>query len=74
MRHLETNSLLSKQEHGFRPKSSCLTQPLECIKELESAISEMQCVNIIHLDCKKAFSMVPHQRLLAKTEAVSFFL
>ena len=67
--HLEKNNLLSKHQHGFRSKRSCLTQLLEYFSEIHDILDNNDPVDAIYLDCKKAFDTVPHKRLLAKLEA-----
>ena len=69
MRHLENNKLLSKHQHGFRSKRSCLTQLLEYFSEIHNCLDESDPVDAIYLDCQKAFDTVPHKRLLAKLKA-----
>lgn len=68
--HLEFNNILSQHQHGFRAKRSCLTQLLEYLEELETAIDEQESVDIIYLDCRKAFDTVPHKRLITKLKAL----
>ena len=67
--HLETNNLLTTHQHGFRSKRSCLTQLPEYFKEVEDALVEHDPVDVIYLDCRKAFDTVPHARLKVKLEA-----
>ena len=61
--------MLSKHQHGFRSKRSCLTQLLEYFSEIHDILDNNDPVDAIYLDCKKAFDTVPHKRLLAKLEA-----
>ena len=68
MSHLEENQLLTRYQHGFRPKRSCSTQLMEVIDEWTSYIEEGDPVDAIYLDFKKAFDSVPHRRLLHKLE------
>ena len=69
MELLERYELLSKHQHGFRSKRSCLTQLLEYFQEIHDAIDAGDPVDAIYLDCKKAFDTVPHKRLLSKLRA-----
>ena len=69
MELLERYELLSKHQHGFRSKRSCLTQLLEYFQEIHDAIDADHPVDAIYLDCKKAFDTVPHKRLLSKLRA-----
>ena len=66
MNHLEINNFLSNHQHGFRSGMSCLTQLLEYFMDLENALDEGDGVDVIYLDCRKAFDTVPHKRLLVK--------
>ena len=67
--HLENNNLLTNLQHGFRSGRSCLTQLLEYLEELEDALEDGDCVDLVYLDCKKAFDTVPHRRLLKKLQS-----
>jgi hypothetical protein len=40
MSHLESNNLISQQEHGFLPGKSCSTNLLEFIEKVTSAVDE----------------------------------
>ena len=60
--HLEENDILSQEQHGFRSKRSCLTQLLEYFWELENEHDNRNKIDVIYLDCKKAFDSVPHER------------
>ena len=68
--HLETNNLLSKHQHGFRSRRSCLTQLLEYFSDIHNSLDSLSPVDAIYLDCQKAFDTVPHKRLLAKVKAM----
>ena len=71
MCHLESNELLSKDQHGFRSRRSCTSQLLEVIDEWSISFEEGKPVDVLYLDFKKAFDSVPHQRLLSKLETYS---
>ena len=60
---------LSKAQHGFLPKKSCITQLLSAMEEWTHNIENKYPVDVIYLDYKKAFDSVPHERLLAKLHA-----
>ena len=70
VKHLESNNLLSKHQHGFRKHKSCVTQLLECIEHWTEAIDNNKDVDIIYLDFKAAFDKVPHKRLMKKIWSV----
>ena len=66
--HLEANDLISKHQHGFVNKKSCVTNLLECLDYSTKTISEKNFMDIILLDFAKAFDKVPHRGLLKKIE------
>ena len=68
--HLETNNLLSKYQHGFRSKMSCLTQLLEYFFDLENALDDGESVDALYMDCRKAFDTVPHEHLIVKLQGM----
>ena len=67
--HLNSNHLLSVNQHGFMPGRSCTTQLLIAMDYWTKALEQRIPVDIIYLDFKKAFDSVPHTRLLSKLQA-----
>ena len=63
---LESHSLLSKHQHGFRSKHSCATQLLEIMEDFSTFYDNHTSYDCIYLDFSKAFDRVPHNRLLSK--------
>ena len=68
MRHLDTHGLLSEHQHGFRPRRSCTTQLLDSLDAWTKMLDGNMPVDVIYLDFRKAFDLVPHNRLLHKLE------
>ena len=66
LKHLDTNDLLSHNQHGFTKNRSCLTNLLETLEEWTQALDEGHGVDAIFLDYQKAFDTVHHQRLISK--------
>ena len=69
---LTNNELLTDKQHGFCETRSCLTNLLESFKEWTAALDDHYAVDVIlliYLDFKKAFDLVPHQRLLGKIKS-----
>ena len=64
--HLNRNDVLSGNQHGFRSGYSCSTQPISLIEDLNFHMDYNVQIDIILLDFSKAFSTVPHRRLLKK--------
>ena len=62
--HLITNNLQNKNQHGFTPKKSTITNLIEALNIWTEALSHGLPIDIIYLDFQKAFDTVPHQRLL----------
>ena len=69
MEHLDTHSLLTDDQHGFRPRRSCSTQLLETIDAWSKILEEGTALDVIYLDFRKAFDSVPHMRLLCKLQS-----
>lgn len=67
--YMETNSLFTKCQHGFRNNRSCVTQLLEVLNNFSSMIENKDCIDVIYLDFSKAFDTVPHQRLITKLKS-----
>ena len=67
--HMESNSLFSSCQHGFRKHRSCVTQLLEVMNDFTNFIENKKNIDILYLDFSKAFDTVPHERLLTKLKA-----
>ena len=70
MTYLIENDTLSKDQHGFLNRRSCLSNLLESIEEITALYDEGLPVDEIFLDLSKAFDKVPHQRLLYKIQNI----
>ena len=64
--HLESNSLLCNNQHGFRKGRSCLTQLLSHINEILNNGLEGMETDVVYLDYQKAFHKVDFEILLRK--------
>ena len=69
LHHLESNNLLSKEQHGFRSGRSCNTQLLELMEIWSDIMDNGGSLDCVYLDFAKAFDTVPHNRLLVKLKA-----
>ena len=67
---LVSNNLICSAQHGFLPGRSTLTNLLEYLETLTRLIDEGHQVDVLYLDFRKAFDVVPHQRLSAKMESI----
>ena len=70
VKHLESQDLLNKTQHGFRAKHSTITQILSYYDSILSMLEEGNAVDAIYLDFSKAFDKVDHRILLKKLECV----
>ena len=66
MNHMESNQLLSNDQHGFRKGRSCITQLIEVMEDWTEHLDNHNSVDAKYLDFQKAFDTVPHHRLITK--------
>ena len=71
MEHLESNSLLSNAQHGFRPKLSTETALLKVTDSLYTNIDDNLVSLVILWDLSKAFDSVSHNILIDKLDLVN---
>jgi hypothetical protein len=72
MRYLLMNRLVSKDQHGFVPAKSCVTNLIESMDIITEALNRGFFVIMILLDFSRAFDSVCHSLLLTKLEAYGF--
>lgn len=63
---------ISKEQYGFLPKKSCVSQLLTVMKDWTDALSSKKCVDVIYFDFEKAFDRVNHSLLLDKLACYNF--
>ncbi|KAI8510225.1 DTW domain-containing protein 2 [Branchiostoma belcheri] len=68
MKHLESYSILTDYQHGFRAKRSTETQLILTVHDIAGALNSKRQVDLAILDFTKAFDKVPHGRLISKLE------
>ena len=62
--------MIVKEQHGFLPGKSCVSNLLECIDTVNEILTNGSgSADILYLDFQKAFDSVPHIRLLKKLGA-----
>ena len=66
MSHLEQYNVLNNEQHGFRKGRSCETQLALTVNDLAKILDNKGQADVIIMDFRKAFYLVPHQRLLYK--------
>jgi hypothetical protein len=74
MHHLNSNRLLSENQHGFVPNKSCTTNLLESFDYITVNIEMKNGVYIVYLDFSKAFDKVCHRLLLLKLRSYGVHL
>ena len=67
---LLSNKLICPSQHGFLPGRSTLTNLLEYLETLTRLVDEGHAVDVLYLDFRKAFDVVPKERLLAKMNSI----
>ena len=68
MKHLQSCSILSEAQYGFRSHHSCEAQLLLTTNDLANAIDNKLQTDMAILDFSKAFDKVAHTRLINKLE------
>ena len=64
--HLEENSHLSQNQHGFRKGRSCLTNLLHHLNNIFTILEQNDNADVLYIDMSKAFDKVDHCTLLRK--------
>ena len=67
--HDHVLAYLSKVQHGFVAKRSCLSNLLEAVDLINDMLANGENVDIFYLDFQKAFDTVPHYRLIEKLKS-----
>ena len=70
--YLETNSLLTDKQHGFRSSRSCLTQMLDHFDNIYEGFTRGEDTDSIYLDYAKAFDKVDLKLLINKLKRYGF--
>lgn len=68
--YLETNDLLSKQQHGFRCNHSTESDVLQIVNNIYKILEEKYHVAGVFVDLSKAFDALDHRILLNKMEHI----
>ena len=70
IKFLLQNRLICSSQHGFLPGRSTLTNLLEYLETLTRLVDEGHEVDVLYLDFRKAFDVVPKERLLVKMSSI----
>ena len=68
--YLETNNIITPEQHAFRSRRSCCTQLLEIMEIWSNLLDKGEAWDCMYLDFAKAFDKVPHYRLVSKIKAI----
>jgi len=66
VKHLETNNIVNKIQHGFTKKKSTISQLLNYYQDIITMVENKENVDTVYLDFSKAFDKVDHKILLQK--------
>ena len=66
--HLDTHSILTQYQHGFRKAHSCESQLLLTVNDLMCSYDKKIQTDVAILDFSRAFDTVLHERLLGKLD------
>jgi hypothetical protein len=64
--YLNTNNLITPNQHGFLSKRSTCTNLLESTNDWNKALDRNLITDVVYIDFQKAFDSVPHPKLLKK--------
>lgn len=67
---IESNNILSPNQHGFRSGKSCLTQLLNHFELILEILESGSNADVLYLDFAKAFDKVDHKILLQKIKSI----
>ncbi|CAM5135987.1 unnamed protein product [Eretmochelys imbricata] len=66
LKHLEERKVIRNSQHGFTKGKSCLTNLIAFYDEITGSVDEGKALDVLFLDCSKAFDMVSHSILASK--------
>ena len=70
--YLTDNNLLTKCQHGFRPKHSTSTALINVVEDFQVSIDNGEVVAVVTLDLEKAFDLMPQDILIEKLKYLGF--
>ena len=70
VRYLNAKDFFSPYQFGFRPRRSTELQLLYVLNNWTSCLDEGHNIDVLYIDFKKAFDLIPHSSLLSKLKSV----
>jgi hypothetical protein len=70
LKYLQSHNIISIDQHGFVPSKSTCSQLLEAEYDWCSCLDEGGIVDVITIDFRKAFDVVPHNKLISKLACI----
>ena len=64
--HMEVNNVFSNKQYGFISGRSTSLQLLTVLDIWTEALEQGLSIDVIYMDFRKAFDVVPHRRLVGK--------
>ena len=66
LNYLVTNSLITKEQHGFIKRHSTATNLLECTNDWLLSLNSSKSTDVIYIDFSKAFDSIVFSKLIHK--------